>query len=233
MTNYTNWKNWDAEEFGLTSKENSLYYKKLFSKHLPDTKNVLEIGYGNGSFLNWCKQKHLNVSGIEQDNDMLKRAKNKGYKVYKSIAQIKEVKFDLIVLFDVLEHIPQKNIQNVFKSLKKILAKNGKIFIRTPNGSSPFGLTYQHGDVTHITTVTGAKLIYWAKFANFKIIYCGADKKILHNGRLSKFPTRLIRRILQITIEKIVRYVFSPLPRGILSANLLCILSHNEPNKKL
>lgn len=151
MTNYTNWKNWDAEEFGLTSKENSLYYKKIFSKYLPDTKNVLEIGYGNGSFLNWCKQKHLNVSGIEQDNDLLKRAKNKGYKVYKSIAQIKEVKFDLIVL----------------------------------------------------------------------------------NGRLSKFPTRLIRRVLHVTIEKIIRYVFSPLPRGILSANLLCILSHNEPNKKL
>lgn len=113
MTNYTKWKNWDAEEFGLTSKENSLYYKKLFLKYLSDTKNLLEIGYGNGSFLNWCKQKHLNVSGIEQDNTLLKRAKNKGYKVYKSIAQLKGVKFDLIVLFDALEHIPQKNIQIV------------------------------------------------------------------------------------------------------------------------
>ena len=232
MTNYTKWKNWDVEKFGFTSKENSLYYQKLFSKKLPDIKKVLEIGFGNGTFLNWCKENHLNISGVEQDNDLLNRAKKQGYKAYKSISQIKGVKFDLIVLFDVLEHVPEKNIQSLFESLKKILAKNGEVFIRVPNGSSPFGLTYQHGDVTHVTTITGAKLVYWAKFTNFKIIYCGADKKILHNGRLLKFPTRLIRRILHLIIEKIIRYIFSPLPRGILSANLLCILSHNELSKK-
>ena len=233
MTNSSKWKSWNAEEFGSTSKENSLYYKKLFSKYLPEIKNVLEIGFGNGNFLNWCKEKNLNISGIEQDDDLLNRAKKQHYKVYKSISQIKGIKFDLIVLFDVLEHIPQENIQNIFESLKKILAKNGKIFIRVPNGSSPFGLTYQHGDITHLTIITGAKLVYWAKFTDFKIIYCGGDKKILHNGRFSKFLTRVIRRILHLIIEKIIRYIFSPLPRGILSANLLCILTHNEPNKKI
>jgi hypothetical protein len=44
MTSYTKWKSWDANQFGLTSKENSLYYKKLFSRYLPEAKNLLEIG---------------------------------------------------------------------------------------------------------------------------------------------------------------------------------------------
>jgi 2-polyprenyl-3-methyl-5-hydroxy-6-metoxy-1,4-benzoquinol methylase len=228
MTSYTKWKSWDANQFGLTSKENSSYYQKLFSKYLPEAKNVLEIGYGNGSFLNWCKEKGLNVHGIEQDKDLITRAKKTNYKVYKSISQIKDVKFDLIVLFDVLEHIEQTEIDSVFKSLKKILAKNGKIFIRVPNGSSPFGLAYQHGDVTHVTTINGAKIAYWSRFNGLKVIYSGADTKVLMSGKLYKLPQKLIRRALYIMIEELIRFIFSPLPRGVLSANLLCILTHDN-----
>ena len=54
MTSYTKWKSWDENQFGLTSKENALYYKKLFSRYLPEAKNVLEIGYGNGSITFLC-----------------------------------------------------------------------------------------------------------------------------------------------------------------------------------
>jgi 2-polyprenyl-3-methyl-5-hydroxy-6-metoxy-1,4-benzoquinol methylase len=228
MTSYTKWKSWDENQFGLTSKENLLYYKKLFSRYLPEAKNVLEIGYGNGSFLNWCKEKDLNVHGIEQDKDLIARAKKLNYKVYKSISEIKQTKFDLIVLFDVLEHIEQKKIDSVFKSLKKILAKNGKIFIRVPNGSSPFGLANQHGDITHMTTINGAKIAYWSKFNELKVIYSGGDVKVLMSGKLYKMPQKLIRRFLQIIIEELIRFIFSPLPRGVLSANLLCILSHEN-----
>jgi 2-polyprenyl-3-methyl-5-hydroxy-6-metoxy-1,4-benzoquinol methylase len=228
MTSYIKWKSWDANHFGLTSKENSSYYQKLFSKYLPEAKNVLEIGYGNGSFLNWCKEKGLNVHGIEQDKDLISRAKKLNYKVFKSISQIKDVKFDLIVLFDVLEHIEQTKIDGVFKSLKKILAKNGKIFIRVPNGSSPFGLAYQHGDVTHVTTINGAKIAYWSRFNGLKVIYSGADTKVLMSGKLYKLPQKLIRRALYIMIEELIRFIFSPLPRGVLSANLLCILTHDN-----
>jgi 2-polyprenyl-3-methyl-5-hydroxy-6-metoxy-1,4-benzoquinol methylase len=228
MTSYTKWKSWDANQFGLTSKENALYYKKLFSKYLPEAKNVLEIGYGNGSFLNWCKEKKLNIHGIEQDKDLIARAKKLNFKVYNSISQIKDAKFDLIVLFDVLEHIEQSKIDSVFKSLKKILAKNGKIFIRVPNGSSPFGLANQHGDTTHVTTINGAKIAFWSKFSGLKIVYSGADTKVLMSGKLYKLPQKLIRRALYIIIEELIRFIFSPLPRGVLSANLLCILTHDD-----
>ena len=228
MTSYTKWKSWNANQFGLTPKENSLYYQKLFSKYLPNTKNVLEIGYGNGNFLNWCKEKHLNVFGIEQDEDLIARAKKLNYKVYKSIPQIKGIKFDLIVLFDVLEHIEQSKIDSVFKSLKKILAKNGKIFIRVPNGSSPFGLAYQHGDVTHVTTINGAKIAFWSKFNGLNVIYSGEDAKVILSGKLYKLPQKLIRRALYLAIEELIRFIFSPLPRGVLSANLLCVLTHDD-----
>jgi len=215
------------ERIALTQYEPE--FEILLKKYIElKAKNVLEIGYGNGSFLSWCKEKGLNVHGIEQDKELITRAKKLNYKVYKSMSQIKDVKFDLIVLFDVLEHIEQTKIDSVFKSLKKILAKNGKIFIRVPNGSSPFGLAYQHGDVTHVTTINGTKIAYWSRFNGLKVIYSGADTKVLISGKLYKLPQKLIRRALYIIIEELIRFVFSPLPRGILSANLLCILTHDD-----
>jgi 2-polyprenyl-3-methyl-5-hydroxy-6-metoxy-1,4-benzoquinol methylase len=93
--------------------------KNFFQNICQKRKNVLEIGYGNGSFLNWCKEKDLNVHGIEQDKDLIARAKKQNYKVYKSISEIKQTKFDLIVLLDVLEHIEQKKWIACLNLLKK------------------------------------------------------------------------------------------------------------------
>ena len=70
MTTYIKWKSWDVNQFGITSKEHSIFYEKLFSRYLPEAKNVLEIGYGNESFLNWYQEKDLNVHGVEQDKDL-------------------------------------------------------------------------------------------------------------------------------------------------------------------
>ncbi|MBU2063679.1 MAG: class I SAM-dependent methyltransferase, partial [Candidatus Omnitrophica bacterium] len=42
-------------------------------------------------------------------------------------------KYDLIFLIDVVEHLTQKQVLNLFKILKRVLADNGKIFMSTPN----------------------------------------------------------------------------------------------------
>ena len=223
MTKYTDWKNWDADKFGQFTIEQNIYYKKIMSK-FPNVKEVLEIGYGNGNFLGWCKQKKINIFGVETDIDLLSRAKKNRFLVFHSIERIKSNKFDLIVLFDVLEHIPQNKIINFMKQLNNLLKMNGHIVIRVPNGSSPFGLANQHGDITHITIISATKLAYWSKLCQLKITYCGSDFTPIYNGNLLKTPSRVLKKALYIVSEKIIRYVFSPQSSGILSANLLCFL---------
>lgn len=223
MTKYTDWKNWESNKFGKFNAEQNIYYKKIIS-NVSATKEILEIGYGNGSFLGWCKQKKINVYGVETDTDLLKRAKKNGFTVFQSIKKIKSKQFDLIVLLDVLEHIPQNKILNFMKQLNNLLKINGHIIIRVPNGSSPFGLTNQHGDITHVSIINAAKLDYWSKLLQLKIVYCGADLTPIYNGHLLKTPSRFLKKVLYIILEKIVRYIFSPQSKGVLSANLLCLL---------
>jgi 2-polyprenyl-3-methyl-5-hydroxy-6-metoxy-1,4-benzoquinol methylase len=223
MTKYTDWKNWDSDKFGQFTIEQNIYYKKIVSK-FSNVKEVLEIGYGNGNFLGWCKQKNINIYGIETDIDLLRRAKKNKFSVFNSIERIKSKKFDLIVLFDVLEHIPQNKIINFMKQLNCLLKINGHIVIRVPNGSSPFGLSNQHGDITHITIVSATKLTYWSKLSQLKIIYCGSDFTPIYNGNFIKTPSRLLKKVLYVASEKLVRYIFSPQSKGILSANLLCFM---------
>ena len=223
MTKYSDWKNWDSNKFGQFTIEQKIYFKKIISE-FPHVKEVLEIGYGNGSFLGWCNQEKISICGVETDIDLLSRAKRNGFSVFQSVAKIKSKKFDLIVLFDVLEHIPQNKILSLMKQLNHLLEKNGNIVIRVPNGSSPFGLSNQHGDITHITIISATKLAYWSKLSQLKITYCGSDFNPIYNGSILKTPSRLIKKVLCIVLEKLVRYIFSPQSKGVLSANLLCFL---------
>jgi 2-polyprenyl-3-methyl-5-hydroxy-6-metoxy-1,4-benzoquinol methylase len=227
MSKYAIWKKWQSEDFGLTSIEESLYFNKIFNIFARKTKSILEIGYGNGSFLGWCQNKKYNITGIEQDNELIKRAKKNRFTVFKSIKELSQKnKFDLIVLFDVIEHIPQNNIKDYLESIKKLLNQKGKIFIRCPNGGSPFGLENQHGDLTHFTAITQTKIEYWSKILEFKILYLGKDLQPLYRGKILRVPSALIKRILYKISKKIIKFIFS-YPYE-LSDNLFCVLEKTD-----
>jgi tRNA G46 methylase TrmB len=56
---YTTWKNWTNENFGILSKHEESYYegelKKLNRKIAPNS-SILEIGFGNGCFMSYAKK---------------------------------------------------------------------------------------------------------------------------------------------------------------------------------
>ena len=185
----------------------------------------MEIGFGNGSFLRFAKDKGCNITGIEIIPELIRRAKEKNFEVYSDINELPEnSKFNVIVLFDVLEHISQDEISDFLTNLNKLLKINGTLILRTPNGSSPFGLTNQHGDTTHCTVVTGPKLDYWAQNTGFKLEFVGGDPYIIYEGKISKVISRLIRRILYLFIERLTRWIFAPQSKGFLTSNLFAVL---------
>ena len=152
------------------------------------------------------------------------RAEDKGFQVYDSLDNVKVTSLDAIFLFDVLEHIPQNEIEVFLRKLSHLLRNGGSLVIRTPNGGSPLGLANQHGDPTHVTVVTSTKLHFLAASAGLDVLYSGRDLYPVYNGCLSKLPSRFIKLALSTLIEKIFRFIFSPQSAGVLSANLLTIL---------
>jgi 2-polyprenyl-3-methyl-5-hydroxy-6-metoxy-1,4-benzoquinol methylase len=224
---YSQWKNWEEKEFGLFSIKDAFYFDALIKKTKKNNNNIkiLEVGFGNGEFLGWAKSRNHYIQGVEVQCNLVERAISKNYKAYLSIENVDQnERFDLIVLFDVLEHIQEDKIPRFFNEISRLLANCGAVVIRTPNGSSPLGLANQHGDLTHITVVTAPKLSYWAGNAGLEIGYVGKDLKPLYQGKFSKMIANSVRLLLYVIIEKLIRWVFTPQSKGILSANLLCIL---------
>ncbi len=130
---YTTWKNWSNETFGILSKSEEDYFsgelKKLGRKISPNSK-VLEIGFGNGCFMQYAKKNGWEITGVEANLELVNIAKNCGYKALHSddMEAIAADQFDLIAAFDVLEHIPQSEILNFLSQIKRML-KDGGVFI--------------------------------------------------------------------------------------------------------
>lgn len=224
---YAEWKSWQPVDFGRPTAASTAYFALLWRRFVgprPSPLRVLEIGFGNGQFLGWCRQRGHAVTGIEANAVLLARATQAGFDCHASLDALARTPFDLIVLFDVLEHLQEATLTDFLSELACRLSVAGQIVLRTPNGASPFGLNNQHGDPTHAAILTPNKFHYLAREAGLAGRYCGRDLYPLHAGALHRVPGRLLRALLHRLLEAVVRFALAPQPQGVLSANLLTVL---------
>jgi 2-polyprenyl-3-methyl-5-hydroxy-6-metoxy-1,4-benzoquinol methylase len=152
LKSYESFKNWSANDFMVTPGREARYYDGEVGCDLRG-KDVLEIGFGNGQFLNWAKQHGANVSGTEVNDEQLARAKHAGIPLLASNLPDNLPQhmygFDLIVAFDVMEHLTVSQNASLLESVALMLKPGGRFIARFPNGQSPLGLLHQNGDLTH------------------------------------------------------------------------------------
>ena len=230
MQKYHDWKNWRPVNFASASKEENLYFSKLRKKfNLGRNLDVLEVGFGNGFFLDFSRSIGWNISGVELIPTLTDRASQNGFMAFNSIYDIQtRNQYDLIVAFDVLEHIEQDQLLKFFETIRGLLKPSGVFIIRVPNGSSPFGLSNQHGDITHHSVITESKMDYWANCVNLELNYKGGDIYLIYNGKKFKVPSRVLKRVLQLIIERLMRWIFAPQSKGFLSSNSMYVLSQKN-----
>ena len=229
---YSNWKDWHVDAFAKTSTFEKVYFSNIFQLiRLKKSSKILEIGFGNGSFIGYAVSQNFITEGVELNESLVELAIKNNFSVYKSIDDIsKNNKYDLIVLFDVLEHISSDNIEVLFQQLNQRLEKNGSIFLRFPNGSSPLGLANQHGDVTHCNIITESKLNYWCNNVGLSVVFSRGDiRPFIFKHNISKMPSRVMKILLYSIAEKLVR-VISNQSKGVLSSNLEVILKRSDEN---
>ena len=99
-------------------------------------KKILDLGCGTGEFLNNYYGMGAECSGIDIENNF--KLKNKinfkliNIEANKFLKSCKK-KFDVIFLFEFLEHLEEQDKYQLFKNLTKNLNKNAYIFISTLN----------------------------------------------------------------------------------------------------
>lgn len=229
---YLNWKQWGIENFAQLNLCDKTYFDAEL-KDLPIergtlTLQTLEIGFGNGKFLQYCVDRNWDVTGVEINPLLVKLAQEKGFHAVLSdnLLELIDEQFDLVVAFDVLEHIPQDKIIFFLIQIKRILKQNGVCLLRFPNGDSPFGLANQNGDITHVTTIGSEKMRFFASQASLDLLGCRGEREPLLDKSLSK----TLRRAFSITFKKIINgfvYLVFYKKRNYCSDNLVITLKKN------
>lgn len=139
----------EAEELEFQFKESNIIFKSNYK--------ILELGFGSGKILKFFNDRGCSVEGIEIQDNLNMLAKEKGFKCYKNIED-SDGGYDLIVGFDVLEHMTLNQLKELFKHAANKLKPSGKMLFRFPNGDSYAGMPAQNGDYTHITSIGQSKL---------------------------------------------------------------------------
>ena len=232
---YLNWKKWEDSDFGLYNKSQFYYYfslLKLLKLNKSNSLDVLEIGFGNGSFLGFGRNRKWNIYGIELSHQLTIKAKNNGFNVYNSIEEIMStgMRFDLIFAFDVLEHIPPNELADYIKTIKDLTKPFGYFIGRFPNADSPFGLSNQNGDISHLNAIGNGKITYLADINQMKIKYLGGDIRPLRIANIVKTIHRLITNPIIYLIDIVINLIFYPGEKykiAFSSRNLLAILQRN------
>lgn len=208
---------------------------KILSLLDPPERNlkILDIGCGDGNFsLEVAKKLNTKkIYGLEIEEELLKKAKKNGIKVYKGDANekfpFKDNSFDVIIANQIVEHL--LNPDNLFEEIYRVLKPNGYHIIATPNLCSLHNrifvlLGWQITNITpstkivfgnpnrgaqnslrgpsrHLTVFSPAALKEMLKFYGFKV------EKIAGSGF---YPTKsLVSNFLSTIFPKLSVYIIS------------------------
>jgi 2-polyprenyl-3-methyl-5-hydroxy-6-metoxy-1,4-benzoquinol methylase len=107
---------------------------------------LLDVGCGNGSFINTMRYMGWSVQGVEPDPNAAKIARRSNLNVHPgdlSSAQFEPASFDAITLNHVIEHVHEP--VSLFRECRRILRAGALLWVATPNLMS-FGHRYFRRD---------------------------------------------------------------------------------------
>jgi len=142
----------------------------------PQNIRLIDIGCGNGYFLDLAKSAGMNVTGSELDPQAADFVKKQlGIEVYICSAQeihkyLYNQSFNVVTLWGVLEHISNPAI--AIQSIKKIMKKEGLLCLQTP---SEDGLIRK---VIHFYSRVTGKLDLIPELYNYDHVQCFSRKSI-------------------------------------------------------
>lgn len=207
---YEVWKDWSAGEFGKFSAQERAYYEAEIFRQIGPNKSadILEVGFGNGGFLGCARELGHRVTGVELNVVLRDRAIASGFRAVERLDEFPSAVFDAIVAMDVLEHVPDGHSVELIASMRRVLRPGGLIFLRFPNGDSPFGRALQYGDMTHVSVVGTIKIRYIAQCAGLEVLSIENETSVVKGLPMSRLLKRLVRKTVHFCVEWVLGIAF-------------------------
>jgi len=205
---------------------------KPFFKHFPKTEvrgKLLDVGCGDGLFLKYARDMGFEIWGIDIDKKSIEIAKRRlgdenlypmSLEEFYEFAKLKNLKFDVITFFEVLEH--QDRPREFLKIVKDLLKDDGYIAGSVPNRDSIFVRFFNKYSCSdnpphHFLRFSEKALERALKLSGFLEVeiyrldfslaglFLYIEKKIF--GNLDDFKAKLISRIEReaLTVEEVAK----------------------------
>lgn len=225
---YSTWKGWAPESFGRFSASDARYFDWHVARALPGGRSglsVLELGFGNGSFLGWARDRGHRPTGVETNARLVELAHGAGYAAHTSLNELaRDARFDLIAGFDVLEHVALDALPGLLGRLEALMQPDSAMLFRFPNGESPWSGHMQYGDATHLSVLTTSRLQQLALPCGLAVTHSGEALPWRALPRRRRFGA-LLATAARRTFERRLRKLYG-LGRGLdFGPNQLVVLS--------
>ena len=111
---------------GFEEEKERLYALFIQKLQRLGIKSFLDIGCGNGAFMQKAMMHGLHCEGVDISCKMVETARKKGLTVYcKDICTIDKTYEAATAVFDVINYLDKKNLQKFFDCVQNILQKGG------------------------------------------------------------------------------------------------------------
>jgi SAM-dependent methyltransferase len=153
------------------------YFQRCLAAHLPANKGgaVLDVGCGRGYALEWLRSLgYTDLVGIDPDSAQVAFARNRGHNVTRvedSMAFLRERPgtCDLVLLMDVLEHVPRTAQPELLRAIHRTLRPGGRLLCTVPNAASPLAGHWRYVDYTHECLFTRESLEFLVGQSGFSV----------------------------------------------------------------
>jgi SAM-dependent methyltransferase len=212
---YETLKGWDKAPFMQPSPGEIMFYEHYLGRLNLAGAKVLEIGFGNGNFIGWAKQRGAIVYGTELQQSAVEKATQCGVNVLpteirKSVDLLRG-ELTAMAALDVMEHLSIEQNISFLTSAAMMLKRDGLLLIRFPNGQSPMGLAIQYGDRSHVSMLSIPIINQLITGLPFVVTYAGEPLRTLTGGFASKFA-RYIQTWMRHRATSLIRTLYGDIP---------------------
>ncbi len=130
-----NSKQFYEKYWGARNKSSHRPRHDIFSEWIADNSSVLDVGCGDGAFLNFLKEQNrgLNLTGIDISEQALSVSRERGFQTFQADVSntlpFKDKVFDYSVCSEVLEHIA--NSEDLLNEMRRVTRRG--IMVSIPN----------------------------------------------------------------------------------------------------
>lgn len=197
------------QKTSLTRKASIGRLQRLLAPHLPAKRQAaLDLGAGQGELVEAVSLLGFaQATGVELSPSQVQLAQRHGCQAVRqgeggqALAELPDASLDLVVCFDVFEHLSHDTCAQWFIQIHRVLKPGGRLIGHVPNGLSPFAGSVYWGDLTHLWCPVPESIQVFCRSSGLR--WLGAYENIGASpglkGRLRSLAWRGVRALLAAT----------------------------------